>query len=148
MSTGSTDAGCTGTTGLCALLWELRVTGETGLGTGCTGCYGRYRELLSALGVNWETYGGYWDGDWGAHDVTGEALGFIGGPGVTGEDWQVLEELGWGLGAWRGSLRFRLGVTGEPGGQIVLGGYWGDWNSLRAGMETGYTWVVLGYWEL
>lgn len=61
--------------------------------------------------------------------------------------WQLLEELRWGLGAWRRGHRFRLGITGEPGGQIALGGYWEDWNSLGAGMETGCTWVVLGYWE-
>lgn len=91
-----------GTTGLWGLLWELRVAGETGLGTGSTGCYGRFEELLGALGVSWETYGGYWDGDWVAHDVTGKdwdtgGTGVIGGPGVTGEDWQLLEELKWGL---------------------------------------------------
>lgn len=37
-----------------------------------------------------------------------EALGFIGGPGITGDNCQLLEELGWGLRAWRGGLRVRL----------------------------------------
>lgn len=103
-------------------------------------------------GVSWEAYGDSRMGI-GWHMMllgrTGilEALGFTGGPGVTREDWQLLEELEWGLSAWRGGLRVRLGVTGEPEGQIALGGYWEDWNSLRAGMKTGCTWVVLGYWE-
>lgn len=103
-NTGNAGAGCTVTAGLCGLLWELRVTGETELGTGCTGYYGGCREFVGALGVNWEAYGGYWDGDWVTHNVTGR-LGLLEGLGY----WRH-----WGLSGDLGLLG-GLAVTGRAG---------------------------------